>query len=314
MIYNPDTIIQCLSTQSPYINIVPNRLLYYTDTNQLYYDSTDKIRTIADDIIIIQHEYERNNYIPDNKAYFISDDDSPYFVNNQDYTIVYVVESNSLYRYQAGTWTTIYGVYGRTTVAQTYYPDGDIVTVDADDVTTNGILNDGSVVVRDGNKMICGLLRSDGYVFDINSLIGGQLNLSPSGKTDDGGTLSLNSNITTGDLGNIAFLNGDLIIFGNIYRAPAEDWNKQYRLITEDIQIIANTLIKAGSTIKAGSVLEAEKYTEDKVLTIDLEVSAGKIATGSKIYKDSVINNETLKPPFLFDIDRSKLNSVVSDL
>lgn len=309
MVYNPKIIVKLLSSQLSYINIQYGQMFYITDIEQIQFDTQDGHRVFAEDIIILQYEYERNNYIPDNKLYFPSESQTQsYFVNNTNYSYVYVVESNSLYKYQNNTWYSIYGTYGRTTVAQTYYPDGNIITVNTDDVTTNGILNDGSVVIRDNNKMICGLLKSDGYVFNINSLIGGQLNLNPSGKSVSEGSLQLNANIT--GQGNIAFLNGDIIIFGDIYKASIDDWKKQYRLITETIQIINFTLLKAGSVLVKTSKIGDTTYTEDTILTEDTEFTDGQIVLGSKIYKDSIINNVMLKPPFIFDIDKSTLQKI----
>lgn len=309
MIYQPSNIIKCLSSQAAYINIVANQMLFFTDMTQIFVDTTDNHRIPAEDIIILYHERERNNFIPSNRVTFVSEQNNvPFFVDNVTYAYVYVIETNSLYKYEQGVWTTLYGKYGKTTVAQTYYPNGNYQEITADDVTTNGILNDGSVVVRDGNKMICGLLRSDGYMLDITGMIGGQININPSGEHAGDGTLSINAN--TQGQGNITFLNGDLIIFGNIYRAAPEDWAKQYRLITEPVQIVNTTIIKTGSIIKATSILGGTKYTVDERLYTDVEVTTGVIAKGSKIYKDSVINNQQLQPPFLFDIDKYTLDTL----
>mgnify|MGYP006964163315 CR=1 FL=1 len=109
-------------------------------------------------------------------------------------------------------------------------PNGDIVAVNADDVTTNGILGDGSVIVRDFNKMICGQLQSDGYTFNIKGLIGEQINIDPSGTVAGEGCLQINVNSPT-------CINNDLVIFGNLNIANKADWYKQYRLITQDISI-----------------------------------------------------------------------------
>lgn len=289
MIYNPTSIIKCLSVQAIYINKVYGQMFYYTDLSQIWVDTQNGGRVYADDIQILQFEYERNNYIP-NK------------INNLlTYVYVYVVETNCLYTYQfvSRIWSRIYGVYGVTNVAQTYTPSGEYVSINADDVTTNGILNDGSVVVRDNNKMICGIFNSNGYTLNLRSLIGGQLNLDPSGIINGSGCLQLNAENLT------ANLNSDLTVFGNIKIADKSDWYKQYRLITEDIVISTNSLIKKGSLVKAGSKLEIETtstiYSVDTVLTEDISTNSGELKLGCKIYINSVINNSLISPPYLFD-------------
>lgn len=299
MLYQPSSIIQSLSSQLSYISIVYQQMFYCMDTGILYYDTQDNKRTVATDIYVLQYEYQRNNYIPDNRKTFATE--SQYLSSNQlllNYVYVYVVETNSLYSYDYTTkvWTTIYGTYGTTTVATTYLPNGQSVVINADDVTTNGILNDGSVVVRDANRMICGLAKSDGYTFTIKSLIGGQINLEPSGNDSGEGCVQVNAS------DNPTLINNDVIVFGNIKTANKTDWNKQYRLVTQDITITSNTVIKSGSTIVQNSVINTTKYNKDTIITEDLNVTSGLIITGSKLYKNTIINGIEIKPPFLLDI------------
>lgn len=286
MIYNPTTILKCLSTQATYIKRQYRQMFYYTDKREIWYDTQNNARLFASDITILVTEKERNNYIPERNN-----------LDNISVVYVYVVETNALYQYNLSsrTWTTIYGTYGSTTVAQTYLPNGNSVIINADDVTTNGILNDGSVVIRDNNKMICGLLQSNGYTMNIKGLIGGQINIDPSDIVCGDGCLQINSD-------NSLNINNDLTVFGSINIANRSDWNKQYRLITEDINITNNTTIAKGSTIATNSELNGFKYGYDTKLTEDLVVNgSGLITTGSKIYINSIINNEVLKPPYLFD-------------
>ena len=300
MIYNPTTIIRCLSSQAIYFSHKYGQMFYYSDQNQIWYDTQDGNRIIANDILILQFERQRTNYIP---SYLQEghDSETPTMMY-QNYSTVYVIETNCLYRYQNGIWSTIYGRYGQKNVAQTYLPDGAARIITADDVSTNGILNDGSVVIRDNNKMICGLLRSDGYTMNILSLIGGCINLDPSGNVNGAGCLQLNANPglpTQPD----ANLNANLIVFGDLKVVPALNWNKQYRLVTEQISITTNTTIKAGSTLTSGSKLNSTSYTQDTVLTSDITATTGLININSKLYKESIINNEGLNPPYLFDIE-----------
>lgn len=309
MLYNPLVILQCLSTQAIYINKVYRQMFYFTDKGQVYVDTQDRGRILATDIFVLDYERERTNYIPDNRSTMATEPDA--LTNDQlysDFIYVYVVETNCLYvyYYASKTWQIIYGKYGVTTVAQTYLPNGDAVIVNSDDVTTNGILNDGSVVIRDNNKMVCGLAKSDGYVLYIHSLVGGQINLEPSSTPSGNGCLQLNSE--TYD----ANLNNNLVVFGNIKTTNKENWNKQYRLVTEDLTIIATSIIKKGSTILAGSTLGDVKYDSTTKLTEDVTVSNGLIISGSKIYINSSINGDLLKPPYLFDLDIEDTQNVTS--
>lgn len=310
MIYNPDIIIKCLSTQATYINRKYGQMFYYTDKGQIWYDLSNGGRMLASDIYILNYERERNNFIPDNRSTLATELDV--ISNDQEYLnsmYVYVVETNCLYAYlyAARVWSRIYGVYGQTTVGQTYLPDGNAVIINADDVTTNGILNDGSVVIRDENRMICGLVKSDGYTLTLQSLIGGQINLEPSSKNNGSGCLQINAENES------ANLNGDLTVFGNIKVVNKNNWKKQYRLTTEDIIITTNTTIKAGSTLKAGSILDNTKYDTDTKLNIDTRAENGLIVLGSKLYIGTIINNTIIKPPYLFDIDEVTEDTFISN-
>lgn len=309
MEYSPNIIIKCLSTQAIYINRAPNQMFYFTDKGQVWYDTQNGNRLQAQDILIINYERERNNYIPDNRSSFATELDT--LTNDQNllnYVYAYVVETNCLYKYTYvnRTWQTIYGVYGTTVVAQTYTPEGDALVINADDVTVNGILGDGSVIVRDANRMVCGQFRSDGYTLSLKSLIGGQINLEPSGSDISDGCLQLNAQV--GSFG--ANLNGNLVVFGSIKTTPKTNWAKQYRLVTQDIKIISNSVIKTGSLMKAGSILGETRYEEDTNLTEDTTVNSGMVVVNSKLYIGSSINNETVKPPYLFDIGETDVFSI----
>lgn len=303
MLYNPSVIIKCLSTQATYISKKFGQMFYYTDKAQLYADTQNGGRVLANDVYVMSFERDRLNFIPDNKTTMATETDN--LSNNQlllQYCYVYVVETNCLYSYQysSKTWSTIYGIYGSTTVAQTRDVEGNAVIVSSDSVSTNGILGDGSVVIRDANKMICGQLKSDGYTFNIKSLIGGQINIDPSGTEVSDGCLQLNSEQR------VANLNNDLLVFGSIKQVPKSAWNKQYRLLTDDVKLTSYSLIKAGSTIISGSLINNRTYLDDEILTEDIETdTVGLLVMGSKIYKNSVINNVSLKPPFVFDIDET---------
>lgn len=310
MLYNPSVIIKCLSTQATYISKKFGQMFYYTDKAQLYADTQNGGRILAKDVYVMAFERDRLNFIPDNRSTMATETNN--LSNDQillQYVYVYVVETNCLYSYQysSKTWSTIYGIYGSTTVAQTRDVEGNAVVISSDSVSTNGILGDGSVVIRDANKMICGLAKSDGYTLNIQSLIGGQINLDPSGVTVGDGCLQLNSEHR------IANLNNDLLVFGSIKTTNKANWDKQYRLLTDDVKLTSYSLIKAGSTIISGSLINNRTYLDDEVLTEDIETdTVGLLVMGSKIYKNSVINNVSLKPPFVFDIDETNSTSVIT--
>lgn len=312
MIYNPTSITKCLSSQGIYYAIKYGQMFYYSDTNTVWYDTQTSTREVATDIIILQFERQRNNYVPEPSLNLIGNQsilNTPYASTEQDYNVVYVIETNCLYKYKQGVWTTLYGKYGQKTVAQTYLPNGLARTIVADDVTTNGILNDGSVVVRDNNKMICGIFNSDGYTLNVKSLIGGCMNLDPSGTAYGDGCLQLNSNPGQNEQPQ-ANLNADLVVFGNLRTIAPENWNKQYRLVTQEISITSTTQIMQGSTVKSGSKLGSTTYNSDTILSQTVSCTEGKLVIGSKIYINSVINGQALQPPYLFDVESVQFNFV----
>ena len=113
---------------------------YYvtTDTKQVYYDYNN-IRTIKS-VVMIATERERNNNV------------SP--INGSLY---YVWETNTLWTYNS-KWIVIDGNYSYKPSGY-YYSDNVIApnTIDPNAVLdNNGLLGDGSVVVRDANRVIKG--------------------------------------------------------------------------------------------------------------------------------------------------------------
>lgn len=306
MVYQPSVIVKCLSTQATYIAKKYGQMFYYTDKAQVWYDTQNGGRNLATDVYVLPYERDRANFIPNNMTTLATEYDVLTPTQTMlPFVYVYVVETNSLYQYvySSKVWQVIYGKYGTTVVAQTRTPEGKAVIVYPDDVTTNGILNDGSVVIRDNNKMICGLVKSDGYVLSMQAMIGGQINLNPSGENSGNGCFQINADNRG------AYLNGDLYVFGKIHTLDASYWNKQYRLLTQDTKISSYTRLKAGSTIKSGSKIGDKNYTEDTKLTEDVETNVeGMLTSGCKIYINSVINNLTVKPPFMFDISPEELN------
>ena len=80
--------------------------------------------------------------------------------------------------------------------------------------------------------------------------------------------------------------------------------------MTEDVEITNHTIIRAGSLLSAGSSLAGKTYDSDTKLSEDVETDTeGLIKVNSKIFINSVINNSTIKPPFVLDIDDASTSS-----
>lgn len=113
MIYNPLIIMKCLSTQATYINKRYGQMFYFTDKGQVYVDTQNQGRILATDIYVLQYERERTNFVPDNRSTMATEPDV--LTNDQlyvDFIYIYVVETNSLYKYSYSSriWQTLYAV------------------------------------------------------------------------------------------------------------------------------------------------------------------------------------------------------------
>lgn len=173
---------------------------YYicTDSRKMYKDITASQRQEIT-VTFISKENDRLTTVrPTNGVYY------------------YVWDTNSLWFYNAG-WMIIDGQGQR---ASGYYYTNNIINP-TDDVTVidnNGLLADGSVVVRDFNRIIKGQLyiNVDGSEDSgsknelvISSFLNAGIKLLPNGTLDSAGTLSLSLNTINGT--------GRMDFYGDIY-------------------------------------------------------------------------------------------------
>lgn len=140
--------------------------------------------------------YEDINNQPNGRRVFActvvaTEQERLYTVRPMNGTYYYIYETNSLFLYNGG-WTVVVGteVYNRFNINYEVptgmkYVEG---TIDG-----NGLLGDGSVVVRDANKLIKGKAYIDATdnTLVITSFLGGGIRLLPSGAIDEKGSLSI---------------------------------------------------------------------------------------------------------------------------
>lgn len=173
---------------------------YYmcTDSRKMYKDVTNSLRQEVV-VTFIPKENDRLTTVrPQNGVYY------------------YVWDTNALWYYDAG-WTVIDGQGQR---ASGYYYVNNIINP-TDDVTVidnNGLLADGSVVVRDFNRVVKGQIyinvtndEDEGSKNElvISSFLNAGIKLLPNGTVDSAGTLSLSLNSISGE--------GRMEFFGDIY-------------------------------------------------------------------------------------------------
>jgi len=137
---------------------------YYvcTDSRKMYYDKTSTHRVIVV-VTMVNTEVDRiYNIKPSNGVSY------------------YVWETNELWLYNAG-WEILIGELRDN--KGYYYVDGKFSDLAGDDIDGNGLMKDGSVIVRDINKIIKGKVYVDGTTNELNisSFLGGGLNLLPNG-------------------------------------------------------------------------------------------------------------------------------------
>lgn len=198
--------------------LTPGAYFFCTDTNNLYRDTDEgRVRLYVE--------------------YINTEIDRVYNVRPSNGTNYYEFETNELWLYNAG-WVLIDGTPRESNGY--YYTDNHIN--DTDDITTvldnNGLLGDGSVCVRDQNRIIKGKFYIDATNNNlvVSSFIGGGLVFLPDGTPGNPGCLEiLSAHTYTGELdengmpirtendGRLTF-NGDMFIKkdGVLYRVLTE--------------------------------------------------------------------------------------------
>lgn len=149
-------------------------------------------------------------------------------------------ETNELWIYNSG-WVQLEGT---TTLSNGYYYDNGAITetYDVSEILdNNGLLADGSVCVRDFNRIIKGKIAIDQQTNNMvfTSFLGGGLTFLPSGDAGQQGTLNiLASNTYTGDFdqnglpvttGN----KGQMTFYGQIYMV--DEAGRKYKVLAEEV-------------------------------------------------------------------------------
>lgn len=305
---NPYPVLRVMSSQISQIEPEYGKIYFVTDMRQLYFDTVDNVRVQVSDVNILASEADREN-VTVTLSRGVTD---RFSLGSEDFAnsrLFYVIETNVLYRLKNNSWSVVRSTAGGRITAQTYYPDGTLVQVYPDDVTTNGILGDGSVVVRDNNRMVCGLIHSNGFSTNLSSFVGNQLVLNPSAIMQGRGTLILNADLINNDNSsnnnNSALYNGSMYVFGTIKKVEPAYWNNKYRVLQTVTHITATSTLLKGCKILEDSVLGIETVSSTRVLSEDVTIDSGSLVAGCRLVSGSVINGLSLKPPYVFDTSMS---------
>lgn len=214
------SIIKCKQYDMLQIKFKRGQIYYCTDTNNLYKDYGDSnVNRIRINAKVLTSEYERlEKIIPTfNKMYYVIDTNNLYLYNGKWTFISGDTQEYNTYAYyeSTGTLSPVKNIDEYITSKTT----GDVI------IDNNGLLGNGSVVIRDSNRIAKGLLEVDDINnrLNIKSYLGNGINLIPySNKNynDFGmktGTLQLNM-IENGNsfIGNAEY-NGDWYNYGNQY-------------------------------------------------------------------------------------------------
>ena len=174
-----DQVIRLSRADLEKTNFRAGQYYFTTDARIMYYDSeVSNSRTIIKNLILIPTEKQRIYDETYSKIYG---------------TLYYVFESSNLYIWE-NKWRIVKGNQDYPVAYQ--YIDGDIYAADdfSRDVKGNGLLGDGSVVIRDVNRVIKAQLyideSNDNLV--ISSFLGGGIKVLPNGNMEKTGALYLN--------------------------------------------------------------------------------------------------------------------------
>ena len=174
-----DQVIRLSRADLEKTNFRAGQYYFTTDARIMYYDSeVSNSRTIIKNLILIPTEKQRIYDETYSKIYG---------------TLYYVFESSNLYIWE-NKWRIVKGNQDYPVAYQ--YIDGDIYAADdfSSDVIGNGLLGDGSVVIRAVNRVIKAQLyideSNDNLV--ISSFLGGGIKVLPNGNMEKTGALYLN--------------------------------------------------------------------------------------------------------------------------
>ena len=161
----PD-IIRITSYDLLYTDVTPDTYYYVTDSNILYYDQKDSKRAIVP-FVFVETELQRTQeIIPlENLNYYVWETNELW-----TWSTVWIIKAGS----ENKNWSYYHGVQNKIYALDTGYEDN------------NGLLGDGSVVIRDVNKAIKGRMYVDLETNNLvlSSFLGGGLTLLPYGVTD----------------------------------------------------------------------------------------------------------------------------------
>ena len=187
-------------------SIVTNNYYACTDSRKMYKDTNSRSRELLN-VTMIDTEVDRL-----------------YNIRPKDGVQYYVWETNELWVYNAGWILRIGEIRSRS--SGYYYRENKIRSTDiANDshvIDNNGLLRDGSIVVRDLNRVIKGRVYIDetNNNLVISSFLGGGIRILPNGSMGDMGSLVINPNTVT-KYSNI--VTGDIIDLVDYYKLSDED-------------------------------------------------------------------------------------------
>lgn len=162
-------------------SITPGNYYACTDSRKIYVDTERKTRDLLK-VTMIDTEAERI-----------------YSVKPMNGLLYYVWETNELWIYNSG-WVLKIGQTRSRSSGYYYSQSGNINATDDPNsyniIDNNGLLKDGSVVVRDSNRVIKGRLyiNEENNNLIITSFLGGGIQLLPNGYMDALGSLVINPN------------------------------------------------------------------------------------------------------------------------
>lgn len=215
-------------TEYDLLSIAKKKGMMYatTDTRKLYEDISITERKIMD-VDMINTEIDRlYNTNP---------------IQNRRY---YIWETNTLWLYNNG-WQVIVGTSGKAPEGY-YYGNGQLNPTSGGCCgDNNGILGDGSVVVRDANRIIKGKIYIDAENNNlvISSFLGGGFRLMPNGANEALGSLSISSD-------GLLKYNGEINTTKDIYVLDSSNPDTKYKVWHEGnfdptkIEIPAENIIK----------------------------------------------------------------------